>query len=383
MANFDDVPGILTTLRTESDAQLAPLFYSFEDLYGRKLWHQLTKVVDEFYKTPLSKPVRIRLYNNFITLFKYKINPLKLVEFLLNSIQELNDADESLVYLNALKEELAKKENIDKEQALLFIEIETARSKLRAGLEAEAREILDQIDSKLERIDSVELKVNQSYFSTNAEYYKSKHDYNNFYYQSLLFLSTIQIDELELYEQQKLAYELSISALLADKIYNFGELLTHPVLFTLNGTEHSWLIDLLNSLNSGDLVKFSSLLSNLDKSTILKESEPFLRQKICLMTLVELVFVKSIRIISFKDVSIATKLTIDEVEHLVMKALSLGLLKGSIDQVLQRITINWVQPRVVNTAQIENMKDRLVQWNDNVKALGHFMEENGKEIWVD
>ncbi|KAH3676076.1 hypothetical protein WICMUC_002373 [Wickerhamomyces mucosus] len=383
MSTINDIPVILSTLRTESDPQLSPFFYSFEDLYGRKLWHQLTKVLDDFFKTPLSKPVRTRLYNQFISQFKYNINQIKLIEFLLYATNELQDPQESLTYLEDLLEDLSKKENIDKSQALLFIQIEIARNKLRAGDDVESKEILDEIDSKLEKIDSVDLKLNQSYFSTNAEYYKTKHDYNNFYYQALLFLSTIELDELETYEQQKLAYELSVSALLADKIYNFGELLTHPILQTLQSTEHEWLIKLLNSLNSGDLNKFSELLSNLSKSTILKESEPFLRQKICLMTLVELVFSKSIRTISFKDVSIATRLSLNEVEHLVMKALSLGLLKGSIDQVEQTITINWVQPRIVNTTQIENMKERLVEWDSNVAKLGQFMEENGKEIWVD
>ncbi|CCH42327.1 26S proteasome regulatory subunit [Wickerhamomyces ciferrii] len=384
MSSFDnDIPGILATLRSEADPNLSPLFYTFEDLYQRKLWHQLTESLDIFYKNPLSNKIKLRLYNNFISNFKTNINQLKLVQFLLLSINNLENSNESLEYLTSLQKDLESQDNVDKEQALIFINIEIARLNLRLGKEIEAREFLDDITSKLDKFDSIDLKINQSFFSTNSEYFKIKSDYNNFYYQSLLYLSTLQINEdLTLVEQQKLAYELSISALLADKIYNFGELLTHPILKTLENGSYQWIIELLYALNSGSINSFSKILVNLEKVPILKNSESFLRQKICLMTLVELVFSKSIRTITFEEVSKVTYLQIDEVEHLVMRALSLGLLKGSIDQINQSISINWVQPRIINKEQIENMKQRLINWDENVVKLGKFMETNGKEIWI-
>jgi 26S proteasome regulatory subunit N9 len=43
---------------------------------------------------------------------------------------------------------------------------------------------------------------------------------------------------------------------------------------------------------------------------------------------------------SFSEISAETRVTIDEVEHLVMKALSLGLIKGSIDEVDSVVTVN-------------------------------------------
>lgn len=54
------------------------------------------------------------------------------------------------------------------------------------------------------------------------------------------------------------------------------------------------------------------------------------------MTLVESVFKRSKEErgrLSFADISKETRVAFDEVEHLVMKALSLGLIKGSIDEV--------------------------------------------------
>ena len=56
---------------------------------------------------------------------------------------------------------------------------------------------------------------------------------------------------------------------------------------------------------------------------ILQENYPFLRQKICLMALIESVFKRnaSDRTMSFQTIAEETRLPINEVEHLVMKAL--------------------------------------------------------------
>lgn len=37
---------------------------------------------------------------------------------------------------------------------------------------------------------------------------------------------------------------------------------------------------------------------------------------------------------------------------LVMKALSLGLVKGSIDEIDQKVHMTWVQPRVLDLQQV-------------------------------
>ena len=377
-----DIAGILTQIREEMDPTLAPLFFTFEDFYQRKLWHYLTLCLDTFYQSKLSIGFRMKLYTQFVSEFKWKLNQMKNVEFLSQSLVEVEFPEEKLEYLKTCHTELEAQDKLDNEQALLFLEVEIARCKLHLKQENDARDELDKIDTKISALDDVELKLNQSYYSTNSEYYKVKNDYNNFYYQSLLYLSTVTLDDLSVVDQQRLAYELSISALLADKIYNFGELLIHPILSTLKSSDYNWLVDLLYSLNSGNIEQFSANLGHLEKNPLLKNSESFLKQKICLMTLVELVFSKSIRIISFKDVSKATKLSLDEVEHLVMRALSLGLLKGSIDQISQTISISWVQPRIISQEQIANMKQKLVEWDANVSKLGHFMEQNGKEVWI-
>lgn len=45
-----------------------------------------------------------------------------------------------------------------------------------------------------------------------------------------------------------------------------------------------------------------------------------------------------------------------QVELLVMKALSAGLVKGSIDEVDKRVLMTWVQPRVLDLQQVTWLK---------------------------
>jgi hypothetical protein len=44
--------------------------------------------------------------------------------------------------------------------------------------------------------------------------------------------------------------------------------------------------------------------------------------------------------------------SLPQVEMLVMKALSLGLVKGSIDEIDQKVHMTWVQPRVLDLQQV-------------------------------
>lgn len=115
----------------------------------------------------------------------------------------------------------------------------------------------------------------------------------------------------------------------------------------------------------------------------LTSNQALLTQKISILALMELAFKRPSdqRTIPFQDVSVASKLPLDEVnyfisshsypflysypshsvsplwtcnlfsnaqvEHLIMKALSLKLVRGTIDELDKTVTITWVQPRVL------------------------------------
>lgn len=48
------------------------------------------------------------------------------------------------------------------------------------------------------------------------------------------------------------------STYLGEGIYNFGELLAHPILEAIKNTDKQWIVDLMYAFNAGDIAKFES-----------------------------------------------------------------------------------------------------------------------------
>jgi len=46
-----------------------------------------------------------------------------------------------------------------------------------------------------------------------------------------------------------------------------------------------------------------------------------------------------------------------------MRALSLGLIKGKINEVQQSINVTWVQPKVLNMEQVKAMEGAMEEWS--------------------
>lgn len=83
--NVDQIPDFLADQREEAPDDLQHLVLQFEDFWERKLWHQLTDSLLEFFSAPSSGPQRLQFYNAFILKFADKINQLKLVDLALKA----------------------------------------------------------------------------------------------------------------------------------------------------------------------------------------------------------------------------------------------------------------------------------------------------------
>lgn len=83
-----DIPDFIAEQRDEALADVQHLFIAFEDFWEKKLWHQLTDTMIEFFEKPESKAQRLPFYQNFILSFADKINQLKLVTLALNAASQ-------------------------------------------------------------------------------------------------------------------------------------------------------------------------------------------------------------------------------------------------------------------------------------------------------
>jgi 26S proteasome regulatory subunit N9 len=87
---------------------------------------------------------------------------------------------------------------------------------------------------------------------------------------------------------------------------------------------------------------------------------------------------------TFESIAAATKLPVNEVEHLCMKAMrwvifiyrmtlqekelidSLDLIRGSLDQVDSTLDVKWVQPRVLDHDQLATLSKQFNEWSGSV-----------------
>ncbi|CCF44550.1 PCI domain-containing protein [Colletotrichum higginsianum] len=379
--NVDAIPDFLAEQRDEAPEELQHLVLDFENYWERKLWHQLTDALSQFFSHPGSKPQRLSFYKVFILKFADKINQLKLVDLALKAATECKDDEERLAFLQGVAK---KVDNENSQDALVYASVAVARVKLDLEDMDGARKELDTAERILDSFDSVETIVHAAFYDANANYYQRKMDFAAYYRNALLYLACIDINSLTAQERHRRALHLSIAALVSDTIYNFGELLLHPVLDALKGTQDEWFRDLLFAFNRGDLQGFEALSARMRSKPLLNENAGHLRQKIYLAALTEAVFRRPPhdRAMSFADIAQETKVRPNEIEHLIMKALSLGLLRGNIDQVDEVAHITWVQPKVLDMKQIGNMRQRLLDWDSQVNQLGNWIENAGGDVWA-
>ncbi|KAK4156821.1 hypothetical protein C8A00DRAFT_40727 [Chaetomidium leptoderma] len=380
--NVDTVSDFLAEQRDSAPEELQPLVIEFETLWERKLWHQLTNQLIEFFNNPGSAPQRLQFYKVFVLKFADKINQLKLVDLALKAATQCRDNQERLSFMEAV---VKKVDNEESQDALVFATIAVARVRLDLEDLDGARKDLDRAERVLDSFDSVETIVHAAFYGANADYYQAKADFGSYYRNALLYLACIDIKSLSAAERRNRAYDLSIAALVSTRLYNFGELLLHPILDALSESQaDQWLRELLFAFNRGDLAAYDVLADHISSSALLAQHSRQLREKIYLAALTEAVFRRPPhdRAMTFATIAAETKVRPDEIEHLIMKALSLGLLRGTIDQVDEVAHINWVQPKVLDMKQIENMRGRLKEWDSSVNQLGNWIEKVGQDVWA-
>jgi 26S proteasome regulatory subunit N9 len=344
-------------------------------LHEQKLWHNITSKIEHII-TKLPSDKLYAFYQNFLAEFELKLNLFSLANIIVYISERTSDAKLSM----ALLEDVAKKcEDKQNSQAALILRIETASVYLKMKQFTQSKTILHKAKETLDTLGyNVDNLVFSGYYRCESEYFKSSDLPNDFYKSQLLYLAYTPIEKLSLLDQQRIAYDLGIAALLGDKIYNFGELLGHPVVNSLINSSADWLYKLLVSFNKGDIKSYVYVTKNNNLPNSLSSNAQFLNEKMQLMSLMELVFTRLAgeRTITFTEVGRAIES--NDVEVVLLRALSLNLIKGVIDEVKQTIYVSWVQPRVLDLSQVEVLKHKIGTWLEKVVSTLSFLEKEGK-----
>lgn len=119
---------------------------------------------------------------------------------------------------------MKKVDTSETRDAYVLASMESAHYLLKIKEIKLVKKTIDESETILDTFDSVDTSIHASFYRVSAEYYKGQADYAQYYKNALLYLSCIDISELTVIERIERAYDLSLSALLGETIYNFGEL---------------------------------------------------------------------------------------------------------------------------------------------------------------
>ncbi|KAI3387605.1 hypothetical protein SNEBB_000170 [Seison nebaliae] len=357
------------------------LWKDIKDSYQNKLWHQLMVLVKTLILGDLPKDFDyMKFYNNFLSSFDHRINPVVMMEIVapvIKNFDEKGDNGDIFSFITGLKKKV--KEN---STAQIICDTMTLNGLIQKKRFSELKNTLPEIEDKLNDINGVTL-AHTKFYETAASFYMSQGMHGEFYTSTLRYLGSVDIDILPEADKKIKAFNLCLAALVAENVYNFGEVLQHPILDSLKGTRHMWIVELLQAFNRGDREKCKELHEQWNKQPDLRSAESKLQQKLAIMILMEMVFERNHKgyHLTYDEVKDRTKLKTDnEIELLVMKAISYELIKGHIIQQDRLFYLNWVQPRVLDELQIAGIINHLTAWQSEVSDLITNIDTNAEEI---
>ena len=162
--------------------------------------------------------------------------------------------------------------------------------------------------------------------------------------------------------------------------------LDKDILSSLVGSDFQWLYDILITLGRGQITEFAQAMQTHSDfiarfPAIMKEMS-YLEQKVRIIGFLEMLFNcgKDERCLTFDQVANGCIVQPNEVEMLVMKAMSLDLVRGSIDEVNRTIQIDWIMPRYLNKQHLQVLVGRMDEWGLKMDQIINQVEAGSEEL---
>jgi 26S proteasome regulatory subunit N9 len=364
------------------------------DYLSRKLWHQLTVLLLDFFSSK-DKTLQkfendntfLGMYQNVVLKVSKKLNELAVARMAsLVAVACLEVDASALESAKKLLEDIKATDTYTKLFAtskLTLLELSTNPSpEVLAACYTRIQENAKLLAELPHEQNEATMLINQAHYEASMTYYKGVGPPEAFYEQAILYLNYYDQAHADPAASQALAVDICLAALVGEGVYNLGQVVTNPVLLALGETSDAWLLDLLKGMWAGDVAAYHTMVKQTYASQIagqptLANATAALEEKMTLCALLQMVFEtpSAERTLSFQDISTRLGVAIDQVEWVVMRAFSVGLLKGSINQVAQEVHISWMLPRVLDSAQMTELAKRFEQWADTVKTTKSNIQE--------
>ncbi|GAU98544.1 hypothetical protein RvY_09676 [Ramazzottius varieornatus] len=353
--------------------------------HEKRLWYQLSMKLSALIRDEqfvASAGGYSELYKKLIQDVEARMGAHKLAEIAVFLSPKIfpNNAPEGIAFLENARKKLKNTPQDIPADCLLQTAIGTVH--LNAGNFPAVKALLEDIEKKLRGIDDVSL-AHPQFYELSSEYYRLCGTYAEYFREALKFLGCVNLEKLSSEERRIKAERLAIAAVLGEGIYSFGELLVHPIILALQNPKYDWLLRSLEAFNYGDEKAFDALKGQWVKQVPeAAQMQKQMLEKLRLTGIVEMGFKRPPhdRNISFEEISATTNTPLDEVELLLMRGLSLKLIRGDIDEKARVFYMTWVKPRILSMDQISNLTKNMKEWCGDVDSMERMIQIKGSEM---
>jgi len=384
-------------------ADLVTTYQEMATLCRNKLWHQLTLKILPFVSNPSNLRATTEGTNSFLALYDKvvlcvdkKLNSLSLCRIasaVANSLVASDGTAGKAVLENLMeqKDRLGVPATIYVQSRLHLLNL-VLLEKTGGDIDtAQLQSIHDSLKvnaSKLQEmtVDSATTLVNSAHFECSMKYRKAVGPPEAFFREALSYLNCTSVDQMQ--DPKALAVDLTLAALTGEGVFHFGEVVNTPLLKVLADTPEEWLMEFMHVMAKGDVVAFNQICekyaTQIQTQPALVNRAAAVKEKITLLALVNMVFQRpsAERVLSFGDIAAAVQISLDQVELVVMRALSLKLIEGCLDQVSQTVEVSWVMPRVLTEEQLQGLSTRFGEWAVKVSKTRDYVGEHTPALFA-
>ena len=355
-------------------------FEEIDSNLSQSLWYQLSENLILISLKPELQNSKdlIELYNGLIFFIESTMNPMKYLEFIQSMLKNYQDnMNEGLTFI----ENIESSHKNYKGEEKIFVKIIKGFCYLELNKMYELEEIVKNTEHDFTGNIEIDTSLYSQYYKLSMLFYEKKQDYDKFYSNAFQYLAY----ETKLSNEDKLnlCYKMCAAMLIGEKLYNFAELIEKDFFKLMKGTNYEWISNLILSFNSAKVDQFLLMMEenkkNIEQNQILKEKAEFLPIKIRIAALLDLIFQKNKaeRTLTFEEIKKVCICNDDQIEYISMKALSLELIKGYIDEVDKKLVVHWIQPKYLDKDKIVMLQDRFNAWIDKSQKVLLDLQENG------
>jgi 26S proteasome regulatory subunit N9 len=360
--------------------ELAEQVDQLDRLVTQKLYHQFVTLLTTFVKSPCyqveGNKDLVVLFDKFIRGFQSKMSELTFIKILQCALAQMT-GDEALAVLEPYLEKW-------KGQANQVGTIVKGGLLARVGKLQEARDMLELRRDEMEGVVGIDAFIFSALYKNLVDIARAQKDWQRFYNDSLMYLAYTPVADIPEAGRANFAVEVTEATLVIPLEFNFGELMETPLIKQELATASPALSKLLLAFHEGSFQAFDDVMAGKHGPVPLTAHKAALTSKMALAALMELVFSrgKRSRVFTFEEVATYCRTELNLVEHLIMKAMSVALVDGKMDQIDRTVTFTRVKPRVLDEQRMAVLKTRIDAWTASAAALCAHLDELTPELLV-